>query len=170
MQLIRTSSTISLLIMAFLACWVFGTLYTAAPATEASTLIKTAMDILWKTQIASLLVIIPVFWRNASTYENTHAIALFSWLSGPLWILALMTKAISYLYILKYLALMSSLIFISVSINACTHWLITIKVFSPEPGEKCNDELTCTFIRMLYLIIGVLIFSGNDVWLNLLSN
>ena len=157
MNAMRSSYITGFMICLPLLIWTWGSIAGAEPAVNAAQIIDQALDVLWRLQMTAIILSTPWFIREHSAVECYFALVCLILIPLPFVSLAWLASAISFLYIIKIIAL---LLVVS---------LATVAFVLPLNQRPLSAIMPIRLDMPLCLIASAIIWNTSDQWLNWLN-
>ena len=157
MNAMRSGYITGFMICLPLFIWTWGSIACAETAVNVTLIINQALDVLWRLQMTAIILSAPWFIRDHSAVECYFASVCLILIPLPFVSLAWLAAAISFLYVIKIIAL---LLVVS---------LITVAFVLPVNRLPLSAIMPIRLDMPLCLIASAIIWNTSNQWLNWLT-
>ncbi len=157
MNAMRSSYVTGFMICLPLLIWTWGSIACAETVVNATLIINQAIDVLWRLQMTAIILSVPWFIREHSAFECYFANLCVILIPLPFMSLAWLASAISFLFIIKIIA-------VQLAIS-----LVTVALVLPLKQGLHFTGIPVRLDMPLCLIASAIIWKTSEQWLNWLN-
>jgi len=157
MNAMRSSYVTGFMICLPLLIWAWGSIACAETAVNATLIINQALDVLWRLQITAIILSVPWFIHEHSALECYFATVCLILIPLPFMSLAWLASAISFLFIIKIIA-------VQLAIS-----LVIVALVLPLKQGLLFAGMPVRLDMPLCLIASAIIWKTSGQWLNWLN-